>query len=1094
MKPLSSNPVGQPVGMSVEICEGGLPDRMKHPETSGRGSLEIRLLGRLEVLRDDKPLVLPASKKSRALLAYLVATARAARRERLCELLWDAPDDPRASLRWSLAKVRPLVDEEGVTRLLGDRDEIVFDPKGATIDCVVLQRELTPSPVVASIETLRRAAARFRGDFLEGLDLTGCYRYHEWWITERERLRAMRVAVLGQLIERVRDTPDEALEYARQLLALDPLSEASHIRLIRLLGDMGKTREAIAQYDRCKRVLASELGIQPSAELQLTRMNLTGRAPGPVAKPSASEPLAAPLPDDAAMSPAGEAGLDAFPYVGRARELAVAQELVSQTMQGSEHGVLEVVGEPGIGKTRLMEELSRRVTSAGGVVLAGRAFEAETVRPYGAWIDALRSVALPELPSALKADLLPLLPELDSSPPIAGDRNRLFDAVTRLLTSLAPPVGALVVILDDVQWFDEASAALLHFTARELSRSRVLFACGARPAELADNPVALRLLRSLARERRLTEVVLSPMDKTETMALVRAAAKGVDPERVYKESEGNPFFALEIARALDAGEQSFSKTLEQLIGDRFDRLEVQTAALLGWTAALGRSFRSDLVGQVVPFPPTELLDSIEELERRGILRSARAADGTATYDFAHDLIRQAAYLRTSEPRRRLLHLEIARALSKIPDPSADLASDVAHHAALGGDDDLCVRACITAGQRCIRIFANAEAQALANRGRQRLDRLDRTVRIPLHMTLLRLSIESGIWRTCARELESELSRTILEAQSAGLPAEVASGWELLSEMHEEEGDYTGAHDSIQRALSVVADSLALSERTSPEADPETKVRTMARAGRCLVQIERELPKAKELLEEAVLLSAPMSLVVPDILMGLGLVKHWEGDYEAAEKLLEQGWSSATAQLNHWLAYESLSRLVMLLLESGRPEAAVARCSELESLAGKLGEGSELPFAVTLRALARLAMGEAEAPAEVEHALGRLRAIDTKGHLAYSLNFAAEVAFGAGDLASAARRAEEALRAADAVERRTEVARSRLILARLAQRIGDAAAARSQLEALRDDLQRPLGMIAATRKALAALATELGVTIPTEIPTNPPTPLQQASGS
>src|SRR5258706_16440251 len=88
-------------------------ESMKHPKSSGRG-LEIRLLGPLEVLRDEKPTPLPASKKSRALLAYLVATAKPHRRERLCELLWDAPDDPRASLRWSLAKVRPLVDEEGV--------------------------------------------------------------------------------------------------------------------------------------------------------------------------------------------------------------------------------------------------------------------------------------------------------------------------------------------------------------------------------------------------------------------------------------------------------------------------------------------------------------------------------------------------------------------------------------------------------------------------------------------------------------------------------------------------------------------------------------------------------------------------------------------------------------------------------------------------------------------------------------------------------------------------------------------------------------------------------------------------------------------
>jgi tetratricopeptide (TPR) repeat protein len=741
--------------------------------------------------------------------------------------------------------------------------------------------------------------------------------------------------------------------------------------------------------------------------------------------------------------------------------------------------MLAILGDPGVGKSHLLEELSRQVTSAGGVVLAGRAFEAETVRPYGGWIDALRSTRLPDLPAALRADLLPLLPELDSAAPMAGDRNRLFDAVTQLLTSLAPPGGVIVVILDDAQWFDEASAALLHFAARALARSHVVFACSARPVELTDNPVAQRLLRSLAREQRLTEVTLGPLSQDETMALVRAVAEGVDAERVYRESEGNPFFALEVARALERGEEVLSRTLEQLIDDRFDRLEVRTAVLLGWTAALGRSFRSDLAAKVVPFPTSDLLTGIEELERRGILRSSRAVDGSATYDFAHDLLRQAAYMKTSEPRRRLLHLEIARALSRISDSTGDLAADVAHHAALGGDDELCVRACITAGQRCLRVFANAQAQALANRGRQRLDHLERQVRIPLHMMLLRLSIESGTWRTCARELERELSRMVLEAQSAGLTTEATTGLELLSEMHEEEGGYDRAESSIVRF-----------EASSREADPEARVRTLARAGRCLVQIERELPRAKLLLEEAVALASPMKLVVPDIPMGLGLVKHWEGDYDQAELLLEQGWSTASAEHNHWLAYESLSRLVMALLERGRPETALARCEELETLAEKLGEGSELPFALALRALARLAFGDATAPPEVDRAIARLRAIDTKGQLAYALNFAAQIALEHGDIASATRCAEEALRAAEAVQRRAEIARSRLILARLAAHEGDVARAAAQLESLNDDMLRPLGISSSTRLAIKRLAEELGLRIPTEIPTGPSTPVPQ----
>src|SRR5882757_9638959 len=113
--------------------------------------VEIRLLGRFEVLRGNEPQALPASKKSRALLAYLVATARSHLREQLCELLWEAPDDPRASLRWSLAKIRPLVDDADTKRLAADRGEVAFQPNGAKVDVVALRAELPGGPVVASI-------------------------------------------------------------------------------------------------------------------------------------------------------------------------------------------------------------------------------------------------------------------------------------------------------------------------------------------------------------------------------------------------------------------------------------------------------------------------------------------------------------------------------------------------------------------------------------------------------------------------------------------------------------------------------------------------------------------------------------------------------------------------------------------------------------------------------------------------------------------------------------------------------------------------------------------------------------------------------
>jgi hypothetical protein len=266
--------------------------------------------------------------------------------------------------------------------------------------------------------------------------------------------------------------------------------------------------------------------------------------------------------------------------------------------------------------------------------------------------------------------------------------------------------------------------------------------------------------------------------------------------------------------------------------------------------------------------------------------------------------------------------------------------------------------------------------------------------------------------------------------------------------------------------------LALSEQTSRDTDPETKARAIARAGRCLAQLEKDMPHAKELLEEAVALSAPLKLELPDISLGLGLIRYQEGEHDASERLLEGGFAGATRQQSHWLASESLSRLVMLLLERGNLTRACERCAALEPLAAKLGDGSELPFARTLSALAKVARGDEDAANAIDRALGGLRAIDTKGHLAYALNFLANLDLSAGDLASAKTRAEEALQAAEAVERRTEVARARTVLGHVAHRTGALEAANAQIEALRDDIERPLGLAATVRRAVIDLAAQI----------------------
>jgi hypothetical protein len=231
------------------------------------------------------------------------------------------------------------------------------------------------------------------------------------------------------------------------------------------------------------------------------------------------------------------------PFVGRHAERVQLDRLVSAAANGRTTPVVLVTGEPGIGKSHLLNHLVGRMTAIGGFCLKGRAFEAEAARPYGAWIDALRTIPAETVPEDVRRSLALLRPEW--GPPLAGltDRARLFGAVLLLLGHLSRQVP-LLVILDDLQWLDEASSALFHYAARKPNPSApTLFACAARSGELMDNPAVSRMLRALGQDQRVLEISLAALSASETAELVLAIDPAVDAAAVFAESDGNPLFA-----------------------------------------------------------------------------------------------------------------------------------------------------------------------------------------------------------------------------------------------------------------------------------------------------------------------------------------------------------------------------------------------------------------------------------------------------------------------------------------------------------------------------------------------------------------------
>ncbi|HXY05212.1 MAG TPA: AAA family ATPase [Burkholderiaceae bacterium] len=969
-----------------------------------RPELEIRLLGGLRLVRCGCEVDLPRSKRARALLGYLIATGVPHSRERLCDLLWDGPDDPRGALRWSLAKLRPLVDDGDGPRLVAERDRVGFHPLGAIIDLSEIQRHLEPGVGAANRDALERARELLEQEFLDGLDLPACPRFHHWCMAERERLGVTRVAVLSALIERLRSQPEQSLIHARQLAAVDPLNESGHAAVVSILGVLGRWREAQEYAARSREMLLKEFCAPLAGQIDSALLALRRSAMQVV------EPVRAP-----------KSQLSTEPEPARVPVLVerpAARQTISMALDSllgdRPQPPLLVLGEPGIGKTRLLQDLGTHALVSGCRVLSGRAFEAERARPYGPWIDALRS-APPDTPAEIAQATDALLgPQPDIDTPDAGARSRLFENTSRWLleSTVERPT---VLLLDDVQWLDEASASLLHHVVRATANcGRLWLVLAARSGELDENRTMSVVHGSLAREGHLRELLLERLDLPQTVALLAAVGNGIDVQAVFKISKGNPLFALELARSRLSGDTAPEASLEALIAGELVRLAEPMRDVVEVAAAFGRDVPSELLEVASGEPQPRFSHTLEALERRGVL----CVTARGQYDFGHDLVRSAAYRLQSQARRRLLHRRIARALERLVRIDGSLQGDLAHHALAGGDLLTAARAGMRAADRCLRLFANADAAALARCGLDAVERLPASdERIGLCIALLRslamATMQPG--QAIASRLAERLRDAIDEARSAGLHTAAVDGLYMLSWLHQMAGDTAGTRAATLDAA-----------QASRAGDAFTRCSQLANTARCLLEVESDRTRAENLLAEAQAIAVELQRSFTELHWALALLHRWEGRWNDALASVTRALEHARRHEEHWREYQCLACRGVIELESGGTAQAEATAIELTDVARRMGE-STAPFASGLEAAARLLSAppdtDAAHDAEVKlaTALERLREVDDKAHLAFLLNRLADFDLRRGHSEEALAIANEAILAARAVHRRCEEA-------------------------------------------------------------------------
>lgn len=392
-----------------------------------------------------------------------------------------------------------------------------------------------------------------------------------------------------------------------------------------------------------------------------------------------SEPLLSPI------SPSA-------PIVGRQRELTLVMKHYEAVKEGRARVVL-LTGEPGMGKTRLLEEFALQIAQNGAVVLRGNATESEGMPPFLPFLEALgryirvnsqdqlraQVAPVPQILASLLPELSVYLPNLLDSLPVPPEqaRFRLYEAIGIFLEAISGQ-HALVLILDDLHWADTASLDLLLHLAYYHSYWHLLILGAYRESEVDGNPALARTLAELSRLRMLTTVVIGPLSATEIGMLAFGRHGGALSKSVnallHAQSEGNPFFAEELLDdwiecgaikqenhqwvAVAPLAHTLPPTIAGAIRQRFTRLAPAIIDHLRVAAIIGRSFDLSLLAMV----EEQKIEAVEEHLQEAVRARLIQTDQLGYYVFGHDKIRECLYMEVSASRRRRLHELIGNVL------------------------------------------------------------------------------------------------------------------------------------------------------------------------------------------------------------------------------------------------------------------------------------------------------------------------------------------------------------------------------------------------------------------------------------------------
>lgn len=651
---------------------------------------------------DGRELPFAAPPKTLPLLAYLIVhSGRPVLRRQAAMALW--PDCEEETARSNLRRHLHWLRRALPARAREDQPWIVCGP-------AKLEWNLDAP---ASIDVFESDPPY--GEFLEGY-------YDDWVLLERERLRDRHIERRLQIAFEAECASDfsSATHALNGVLELNPLHEAALRRLMTVRYAAGDKAGATFEYARFAERLRADVGVEPMPETialyeRIRRDRLLPRA-GEI-------PNAAPARPESPL-----------PFVGRS---AVLEDLLEGWHRAAfgKGNVALIFGEAGVGKSRLVRECTLRAEKEGARVLSGSSPAIETV-PY----QALREALLDALPMLLRAPIEPkwlsalsvILPEIGAEVPgiarpealdAQHEQARLFEAAVNAVAAIASQ-RPTVLVLEDQHWSGEASLALLNLLILRAAEMPLLLIATFRDDDL-DRVHPLRAVRrSAVSASHVRQHALRALNNADVEAILRAVLGDSTPdmlERFVAQSDGNPFFLGEalhdFVETHGASETSVPPGLEAVVDARLARLSSRAHALAQVASVIGRSFNVELVREVCKWPQDEILDGLDELLDRHVIRETSKAGGT-DYAFVHHVLQAAAYASIEPEALHRRHRRTARVLSDLSAGAKGNAAEIARHWDRGGAPERAAEHYVRAALYAQSVFANAEALRYASRAAQ----------------------------------------------------------------------------------------------------------------------------------------------------------------------------------------------------------------------------------------------------------------------------------------------------------------------------------------------------------------------------------------